>query len=126
MFRAAARSLVTPVARRAALTPAAVAPLRFAPSLLVQQRTYAASSLAPETIKARIEDVLKSFEKVDATKVAPAASFTNDLGLDSLDAVEVVMAIEEEFAIEIPDEDADRITTVGEAVDYITKSPEAR
>lgn len=71
MFRAAARSLVTPVARRAALTPAAVAPLRFAPSLLVQQRTYAASSLAPETIKARIEDVLKSFEKVDATKVSP-------------------------------------------------------
>ncbi|GAA6054394.1 hypothetical protein JCM3770_002235 [Rhodotorula araucariae] len=122
MLRAAARSLVAPAVRRTA----SVQPLRFAPSLLQQQRTYAASALAPETIKARIEDVLKSFEKVDATKVAPTASFTNDLGLDSLDAVEVVMAIEEEFAIEIPDEDADRITTVGEAIDYITKSPEAR
>ena len=71
MFRAATRSLVAPVARRTALAPAALAPVRFAPSLLVQQRTYAASALAPETIKARIEDVLKSFEKVDASKVRP-------------------------------------------------------
>ncbi|GAA5898360.1 hypothetical protein JCM5296_001350 [Sporobolomyces johnsonii] len=121
MFRLAARSLVAP-ARRAAVTP-----LRF-PSPLVavqQQRFYAASALSQDAIKARIEDVLKSFEKVDSSKVTPAASFTNDLGLDSLDAVEVVMAIEEEFAIEIPDEDADRITTVGEAIDYISKSPEA-
>ncbi|GAA5994405.1 acyl carrier protein [Rhodotorula paludigena] len=122
MFRAAARSLVAPAARRVAVAPA---PARLAPSLLQQTRFYAASSLSHDTIKARIEDVLKSFEKVDSTKVAPAASFTNDLGLDSLDAVEVVMAIEEEFAIEIPDEDADRITTVGEAIDYISKSPEA-
>ncbi|GAA5971582.1 hypothetical protein JCM8115_001020 [Rhodotorula mucilaginosa] len=124
MFRAAARSLVAPAARRVAFAPA---PVRFAaPSqLLAQQRFYAASSLSADTIKARIEDVLKSFEKVDSTKVTPTASFTSDLGLDSLDAVEVVMAIEEEFAIEIPDEDADRITTVGEAIDYISKSPEA-
>ncbi|GAA5865431.1 hypothetical protein JCM3774_005634 [Rhodotorula dairenensis] len=122
MFRAAARSLVAPAARRVAFAPA---PVRFAPSLLAQQRFYAASSLSADSIKARIEDVLKSFEKVDSTKVTPTASFTSDLGLDSLDAVEVVMAIEEEFAIEIPDEDADRITTVGEAIDYISKSPEA-
>ncbi|GAA5823140.1 hypothetical protein JCM5353_005792 [Sporobolomyces roseus] len=116
MFRLATRSFAAPLARQAA-----VAPLRFP----VQQRFYAASSLSQDSIKARIEDVLKSFEKVDATKVTAAAAFTNDLGLDSLDAVEVVMAIEEEFAIEIPDEDADRITTVGEAIDYISKSPEA-
>ncbi|GAA6039100.1 hypothetical protein JCM8097_005324 [Rhodosporidiobolus ruineniae] len=120
MFRLALRS-AAPAVRRVA----APAPQRLAPSLLQQQRFYAASSLSADAIKARIEDVLKSFEKVDSTKVTPAASFTNDLGLDSLDAVEVVMAIEEEFAIEIPDEDADRITTVGEAIDYITKSPEA-
>ncbi|GAA5844438.1 hypothetical protein JCM11251_001664 [Rhodosporidiobolus azoricus] len=115
MFRLALRS-AAPAARRVAPAPA------FRP---LQQRFYAASSLSADSIKARIEDVLKSFEKVDSTKVVPAASFTNDLGLDSLDAVEVVMAIEEEFAIEIPDEDADRITTVGEAIDYISKSPEA-
>ncbi|BGP15296.1 hypothetical protein JCM10213_002989 [Rhodosporidiobolus nylandii] len=120
MFRLALRS-AAPAVRRTAAAPA---PLRL-PSLLQQQRFYAASSLSADAIKARIEDVLKSFEKVDSTKVTPAASFTNDLGLDSLDAVEVVMAIEEEFAIEIPDEDADRITTVGEAIDYISKSPEA-
>ncbi|GAA5896821.1 hypothetical protein JCM6882_005044 [Rhodosporidiobolus microsporus] len=115
MFRLALRS-AAPAARRVAPAPV------FRP---LQQRFYAASSLSSDSIKARIEDVLKSFEKVDSTKVTAAASFTNDLGLDSLDAVEVVMAIEEEFAIEIPDEDADRITTVGEAIDYISKSPEA-
>lgn len=48
------------------------------------------------------------------TQLSPTSSFTKDLGLDSLDAVEVVMAIEEEFAIEIPDEDADAITSVGQ------------
>ncbi|BGP07319.1 mitochondrial acyl carrier protein [Rhodotorula toruloides] len=121
MFRAAARSLVAPAARRVAVAPAP----RLTPSLLAQ-RFYASSSLSQDTIKARIEDVLKSFEKVDSTKLTPTASFTNDLGLDSLDAVEVVMAIEEEFAIEIPDEEADRITTVGEAIDYISKTPEAQ
>lgn len=69
MFRAAARSLVAPAARRVAFAPA---PVRFAaPSqLLAQQRFYAASSLSADTIKARIEDVLKSFEKVDSTKVS--------------------------------------------------------
>jgi len=69
--------------------------------------------------------VLKSFEKVDASKLTPASSFTADLGLDSLDAVEVVMAVEEEFAIEIPDAEADEIQTVQQAIDYIAKSPAA-
>ena len=54
-------------------------------------------------------NVLKSFEKVDAGKLAPTAHFKNDLGLDSLDTVEVVMAVEEEFAIEIPDAEAEKI-----------------
>jgi len=68
---------------------------------------------------------LKAFEKVDPAKVTPTSSFTDDLGLDSLDAVEVVMAIEEEFGIEIPDEEADKITSVGEAISYISKQPDA-
>lgn len=54
-------------------------------------------------------------------QLSPTASFTQDLGLDSLDAVEVVMAIEEEFAIEIPDEEADAIESVGQAIEYIAK-----
>ena len=56
---------------------------------------------------------------VDDEEVTPDASFVDDLGADSLDTVELVMAFEEEFAIEIPDEDAEKITRVKEAVEYI-------
>ncbi len=56
---------------------------------------------------------------VDADEVTPEASFTDDLGADSLDIVELVMAFEEEFSIEIPDEDAEKIGSVKEAIDYI-------
>ena len=56
---------------------------------------------------------------VDADEVTPGASFTDDLGADSLDIVELVMAFEEEFGIEIPDEDAEKIGRVKEAVSYI-------
>jgi len=56
---------------------------------------------------------------VDESKVTPDASFVDDLGADSLDVVELVMAFEEEFDIEIPDDAGDKITTVGEAVKYI-------
>ena len=56
---------------------------------------------------------------VDADEVTPEASFTDDLGADSLDIVELVMAFEEEFGIEIPDEDAEKIGSVKEALDYI-------
>lgn len=58
---------------------------------------------------------------VEESKVVPAANFIDDLGADSLDQVELVMAFEEEFGIEIPDEAAEKITTVGKAVDYITQ-----
>ncbi len=74
-------------------------------------------------------DVLEKVKKiivdqlgVDEEKVVPAASFIDDLGADSLDQVELVMAFEEEFGIEIPDEAAEKITTVGKAVDYITQN----
>jgi len=56
---------------------------------------------------------------VKAEEVTPTASFIDDLGADSLDTVELVMALEEEFGIEIPDEDAEKMTTVGEAIKYI-------
>lgn len=59
-------------------------------------------------------------------QVSNSSSFTADLGLDSLDAVEVVMAVEEEFSIEIPDAEADNITTVQQAIDYIAKTPEGK
>ena len=58
---------------------------------------------------------------VDEEEVTPDASFVDDLGADSLDTVELVMALEEEFETEIPDEDAEKITTVQQAIDYITE-----
>ncbi len=56
---------------------------------------------------------------VDESEVTPEASFINDLGADSLDIVELIMAMEDEFGIEIPDDVAEKITTVGDAVEYI-------
>lgn len=65
-----------------------------------------------------MEIVAKQLEK-DQKEVTPESSFANDLGADSLDTVELVMALEEEFGTEIPDEEAEKITTVQAAVDYI-------
>ncbi|KAH9982458.1 acyl carrier protein [Lactifluus volemus] len=94
-------------------------------SRILQRAAFStASSLDKAQIESRVLDVLKTFEKVSAEKLKPSASFTNDLGLDSLDAVEVVMAVEEEFSIEIPDAEADSIQTVQQAIDYIAKTPE--
>ena len=58
---------------------------------------------------------------VDPNEITPEASFIDDLGADSLDTVELVMAFEEEFDLEIPDEDAENLTTVGSAMEYLKK-----
>ena len=63
---------------------------------------------------------------MDEAEVTPTASFVDDLGADSLDTVELVMAFEEAFGIEIPDEDAEKIATVKDAVTYIEKHAQAR
>ncbi|GAP95235.1 acyl carrier protein [Leptolyngbya sp. NIES-2104] len=68
----------------------------------------------------KVQKIVADQLGVDAEKVVPAASFANDLGADSLDTVELVMALEEEFDIEIPDEAAEEIATVQSAVDYIS------
>ena len=67
----------------------------------------------------RVRKVIVDQLSVDETQVVESASFTTDLGADSLDTVELVMAFEEEFGIEIPDEEAEKIQTVKDAVDYI-------
>lgn len=67
----------------------------------------------------RVKKVAVAQLNVNGDEVTMEASFTKDLGADSLDTVELVMALEEEFGMEIPDEDAEKITTVGEAVKYI-------
>ncbi|MFN7144354.1 MAG: acyl carrier protein [Myxococcota bacterium] len=75
--------------------------------------------MASEEIVRRVKDLIAESLGVNPTEVVPDASFIDDLGADSLDIVELVMAIEKEFAIEIPDEDAEKISTVQDAVDYI-------
>ena len=89
-------------------------------------RTYGAGYLDKAQVTDRVVTVVKNFNKVDPAKVTPNASFGADLGLDSLDTVEVVMAMEEEFAVEIPDAEADKITSVAEAVEYISSNPDAK
>ncbi|HEX8550417.1 MAG TPA: acyl carrier protein [Abditibacteriaceae bacterium] len=73
----------------------------------------------------KVKEIVAEELSVDAGVVTPQARFVEDLGADSLDVVELVMRFEEEFEIEIPDEDAEKITTVGDAVDYIEKKAEA-
>ena len=70
-------------------------------------------------IEARVKEIIVEQLGVDPVEVVPNASFVNDLGADSLDTVELVMALEEEFGIEIPDEAAEKIQSVGQAIDYI-------
>ena len=71
-------------------------------------------------IEAKVKDIIINELGVEAEKVTREASFVEDLGADSLDTVELVMAFEEEFGIEIPDEDAEKLQTVGDAITYIT------
>jgi acyl carrier protein len=70
-------------------------------------------------IEQKVKDIIINELGVEAEKVTPEASFVEDLGADSLDTVELVMAFEEEFGIEIPDEDAEKLQTVGDAITYI-------
>jgi acyl carrier protein len=74
-----------------------------------------------EPVADRVKKIIVDQLGVEEETVTPEASFVDDLGADSLDTVELVMALEEEFGIEIPDEDAEKITRVKEAIDYIEK-----
>lgn len=71
------------------------------------------------SVEERVKQIIVEQLGVDEAEVTPTASFVDDLGADSLDTVELVMAFEEAFKIEIPDEDAEKIATVKDAVDYI-------
>jgi acyl carrier protein len=77
--------------------------------------------MAEKTIEQRVKDIIVEQLGVNPEQATETASFIEDLGADSLDTVELVMALEEEFEIEIPDEDAEKITTVQQAIDYISE-----
>jgi len=70
-------------------------------------------------IDAKVKEIIVSKLGVDEAQITPEASFTNDLGADSLDTVELVMEFEKAFNIQIPDEDAEKISTVGDVIKYL-------
>ena len=77
------------------------------------------------SIEERVRDLIVEQLGVNAEQVTPEASFIDDLGADSLDTVELVMAFEEEFGIDIPDEDAEKMVSVGDAIKYLEENSKA-
>ena len=73
------------------------------------------------SVEERVKNIIVEQLGVEASQVVDSAKFIDDLGADSLDTVELVMALEEEFSIEIPDEDAEKIASVGDAINYINE-----
>lgn len=77
------------------------------------------------SVPERVIDIVADQLGVEKEKISPETSFVNDLGADSLDTVELVMELEEEFDINIPDDAAEKIQTVGQAIDFIEKSQDS-
>jgi len=92
------------------------------PAAFVGQRTAPSTALfMAADVESKVKDIIVSQLGVDADKVTPSATFVDDLGADSLDTVELIMAIEEEFDCEIPEEEAANISTVQEVIDFVAK-----
>jgi acyl carrier protein len=81
--------------------------------------------MADTNLEPRLKKMISEQLGVDEAQVVPSASFADDLQADSLDLVELIMSIEEEFGVEIPDEDAERIATVGDALTYLNEHSQA-
>ncbi|HPA20012.1 MAG TPA: acyl carrier protein [Verrucomicrobiae bacterium] len=75
--------------------------------------------MADKTLEERVKEIIVEQLGVNAEQVTPEARFIEDLGADSLDTVELVMAFEEEFGVEVPDEDAEKLQTVGTVIEYL-------
>uniref|UniRef100_A0A6U2W634 Acyl carrier protein n=1 Tax=Paramoeba aestuarina TaxID=180227 RepID=A0A6U2W634_9EUKA len=96
-------------------------------SQLASTRYYGGGGeLTQEAVSQRVLDVVKQFHKVDAAAVKENSHFTQDLGLDSLDAVELVMAIEDEFAFEVPESEQENLLTVDSVINYVLANPNAK
>lgn len=89
-------------------------------------RFYSATpELTRDLAKERIFELLEGYDKIADKEITETSSFIQDLGLDSLDVVEVVIELEHEFNIQIPDNEADSLKTVGQTIDYILSQPDA-
>ncbi len=92
----------------------------FGPDLsLAATNTNRTNFMAEKSIEEKVKDIIVEQLGVNPEQVTPQASFIEDLGADSLDIVELVMAFEEEFGVEVPDEDAEKLQTVGDVIKYI-------
>lgn len=107
MFRFAVRAARAPISR--------IPATRFAQPV----RFYAAAPITKDEVIKRSFEALKTVAALQESEISLTSAFQKDLGLDSLDTVEALVALEEEFDLEIPDKISDEIRTVGEAVDYI-------
>ncbi|KAI5964884.1 uncharacterized protein KGF55_001955 [Candida pseudojiufengensis] len=110
MFRFTARPLIRSIKISQPITRS-ITPIRF----------YVSPPITRDEIINRAFEALKTVGSIQESNITLDSSFQKDLGLDSLDTVEALVALEEEFDLEIPDKIADDIKTVGEAVDYIVK-----
>lgn len=100
---------------------------RFVVARTSPMRFFSAQTfLDRNEVSERVLSVVKNFEKVDEDAVKESAKFQEDLGLDSLDVVEVVMAMEEEFTIEIPDNESEKLLTPAQVIDYVAAHPMAK
>ena len=81
--------------------------------------------MSDKSIEERVKDIIVEQLGVNADQVTPEAKFIEDLGADSLDTVELVMAFEEEFVLEVPDEAAEKLLSVGDVINYITEHGDA-
>ncbi len=82
--------------------------------------------MVEDEIQERVRKIIEEQLMVDASEITEEATFTDDLGADSLDIVEMIMELEDEFGIEVPDEEAEKLTTVGKAIEYIKGLAEQR
>ncbi len=87
--------------------------------LAYRQPTKTNTNMADKTIEQKVKDIIVEQLGVNADQVVPEAKFIEDLGADSLDTVELIMALEEEFGIEVPDEEAEKLVSVGDVTRYI-------
>lgn len=126
MFRSVFRTTIPVAYKSASATIATKGGFIGASRFKTPVRFYTAAPVDKKEITTRVIDVIKAFDKTAATsEVTTQTFFHKDLGLDSLDTVELLVAIEEEFDIEIPDKVADELKSVGETVEYIASNPES-